>query len=54
MKMLDDIKLINVYGLIMSKWDITGIDKLPPTIKTSFLTLYNTTNEIGFEILNEK
>ena len=52
--MLDYGELINVRGVIMSRWDITSIDKLPPTISTSFLALYNTTNEIGYEILNEK
>ena len=35
------------------RWDITGIDKLPPTISTTFLALFNTTNAVGLEIQME-
>lgn len=40
--------------LVVSRWDITNIDKLPPTIRTSFLALFNTTNNVGLEILKEQ
>ncbi|XP_056158426.1 terpene synthase 10-like [Syzygium oleosum] len=39
---------------IVERWDITNIDKLPPTIRTSFLALFNTTNNVGLEILKEQ
>ncbi|PKI53510.1 hypothetical protein CRG98_026098 [Punica granatum] len=59
--MIDDV--YDVYGLLeelelltdfVNRWDITGIDKLPYTIKTCFLALYNTTNEIGLSVLIER
>ncbi|KAI6697503.1 hypothetical protein NL676_017622 [Syzygium grande] len=37
----------------MARWDITDIDKLPPTIRDSFTALYNTTNEIGYWTMRE-
>ncbi|KAI6667959.1 hypothetical protein NL676_007030 [Syzygium grande] len=37
----------------MDMWDITDIDKLPPTIRDSFTALYNTTNEIGYWTMRE-
>lgn len=40
--------------LDISRWDIADIEKLPQTIRISFLALFNTTNEVGFEILKEQ
>ncbi|KAF7849929.1 hypothetical protein BT93_L0113 [Corymbia citriodora subsp. variegata] len=37
----------------MARWNITDIDKLPPTIRDSFMALYNTTNEIGYWAMRE-
>ncbi|KAL3752987.1 hypothetical protein ACJRO7_000391, partial [Eucalyptus globulus] len=34
-------------------WDITEIDKLPPTIRDSYMALYNTTNDIGYWTMRE-
>ncbi|XP_056171683.1 (+)-alpha-terpineol synthase-like [Syzygium oleosum] len=58
--LIDDV--YDVYGTLeelelltdfIVRWDITDIDKLPPTIKNSFMALYNTTNEIGYWTMRE-
>nr|WNI01951.1 terpene synthase [Psidium guajava] len=58
--LIDDV--YDVYGTLeelelltdfLVRWDITDIDKLPPTIKNSYMALYNTTNEIGYWTMKE-
>ncbi|XP_056158434.1 (+)-alpha-terpineol synthase-like [Syzygium oleosum] len=58
--LIDDV--YDVYGTLeelelltdfIVRWDITDIDKLPPTIRDSFMALYNTTNEIGYWMMRE-
>ncbi|XP_056158432.1 (+)-alpha-terpineol synthase-like [Syzygium oleosum] len=58
--LIDDV--YDVYGTLeelelltdfIVRWDITDIDKLPPTIRDSFMALYNTTNEIGYWTMRE-
>ncbi|KAF7848013.1 hypothetical protein BT93_L2367 [Corymbia citriodora subsp. variegata] len=59
--LIDDV--YDVYGTMeelelltdfIARWDITDIDKLPPTIRDSFMALYNTTNEIGYWTMRER
>ncbi|KAL3753901.1 hypothetical protein ACJRO7_001185 [Eucalyptus globulus] len=58
--LIDDV--YDVYGTLeelelltdfLVRWDITEIDKLPPTIRDSYMALYNTTNEIGYWTMRE-
>ncbi|KAF7849930.1 hypothetical protein BT93_L0113 [Corymbia citriodora subsp. variegata] len=58
--LIDDV--YDVYGTqeelelltdFIVRWNITDIDKLPPTIRDSFMALYNTTNEIGYWAMRE-
>nr|WNI01948.1 terpene synthase [Psidium guajava] len=58
--LIDDV--YDVYGTLeelelltdfIARWDITGVDKLPLIISTSFMALYNTTNEIGYWTMRE-
>uniref|UniRef100_A0A803LEL6 Uncharacterized protein n=1 Tax=Chenopodium quinoa TaxID=63459 RepID=A0A803LEL6_CHEQI len=58
---IDDI--YDVYGTIdelelftnaIERWNINAIDELPDYMKLTFLALYNTVNEIGYEILKQK
>ncbi|XP_048127803.1 beta-bisabolene synthase-like [Rhodamnia argentea] len=39
---------LQILTKFIERWDISEIDKLPPTIRTCFLAMYNTTNEIGY------
>nr|WNI01954.1 terpene synthase [Psidium guajava] len=41
----EELQLLTKF---IERWDISEIDKLPPTIRTCFLAMYNTTNEIGY------
>ncbi|KAF7850010.1 hypothetical protein BT93_L0033 [Corymbia citriodora subsp. variegata] len=59
--LIDDV--YDIYGTpeelelltdFIVRWDITNIDELPPTIRDSFMVLYNTTNEIGFWTMRER
>ncbi|EEF46636.1 (R)-limonene synthase, putative [Ricinus communis] len=58
---IDDV--YDVYGSLeelelftdfVDRWDVNGIDKLPDPIRTIFLAMYNTGNEIGYTIIREK
>ncbi|KAK2975721.1 hypothetical protein RJ640_010780 [Escallonia rubra] len=58
---IDDI--YDVYGSMeelelftdcVDRWDISEIDKLPLSIRTVLLALYNTSNEIGYWTLKER
>nr|WNI01955.1 terpene synthase [Psidium guajava] len=48
---LEELELLTDF---IERWDVTDIEKLPLTIRISFLALFNTTNEVGFEILKEQ
>ncbi|XP_039156012.1 santalene synthase-like [Eucalyptus grandis] len=48
---LEELELLMDF---VERWDITDIDKLPLTIRTSFLALYNTTNNVGLGILKAR
>ncbi|KAL3752983.1 hypothetical protein ACJRO7_000389 [Eucalyptus globulus] len=59
--LIDDI--YDIYGTpeelelltdFILRWDITNIDKLPPTIRDGFMVLYNTTNELGYWTMRER
>ncbi|KAL3754483.1 hypothetical protein ACJRO7_001681 [Eucalyptus globulus] len=47
----EELELLTDFIL---RWDITNIDKLPPTIRDSFMVLYNTTNEVGYWTMRER
>ncbi|XP_050206754.1 beta-bisabolene synthase-like [Mercurialis annua] len=58
---IDDV--YDVYGSLeelelftdfVDRWDVTQIDKLPDPIRTIFLAMFNTTNEIGYTVIREK
>ncbi|RWR97840.1 terpene synthase 10-like protein isoform X1 [Cinnamomum micranthum f. kanehirae] len=38
----------------VDRWDIKSIDRLPEYMKICFLALYNTTNQMGYEILKDQ
>ncbi|KAF7851470.1 hypothetical protein BT93_L3816 [Corymbia citriodora subsp. variegata] len=59
--LIDDV--YDVYGTpeeleiltdFIARWDIIDVDRLPPTIRDSFMALYNTTNEIGYWTMRER
>ncbi|XP_039173290.1 monoterpene synthase-like [Eucalyptus grandis] len=59
--LIDDV--YDIYGMpeelelltdFIVRWDITDIDRLPPIIRDSFMTMYNTTNEIGYWTMRER
>ncbi|XP_030462339.1 (+)-alpha-terpineol synthase-like [Syzygium oleosum] len=59
--LIDDV--YDVYGTLeelelltdfIVRWDITDVDNLPPTIRDSYIALYNTTNEIGYWTMREQ
>ncbi|XP_010039959.2 monoterpene synthase-like [Eucalyptus grandis] len=47
----EELELLTYFII---RWDITDIDKLPPTIRNSFMVLYNTTNEVGYQTMREQ
>nr|POF23357.1 (e,e)-alpha-farnesene synthase [Quercus suber] len=58
---IDDV--YDVYGILeelkhftnaVNRWDVSETQQLPECMKTCFLALYNTTNEIANEIQKEK
>ncbi|KMT14789.1 hypothetical protein BVRB_4g075540 [Beta vulgaris subsp. vulgaris] len=58
---IDDI--YDVYGHMhelelftnaVERWDVNVVDDLPYYMKLTFLALYNTVNEIGYEVLKQK
>ncbi|KAJ8628078.1 hypothetical protein MRB53_021385 [Persea americana] len=58
---IDDI--YDVYGTVdelelftnaADRWDLKAMEQLPEYMKTCFLALYNSINEIGYEILKEE
>lgn len=58
---IDDI--YDVYGKLdelelfteaVERWDIQSMERLPAYMKVCFLALYNTTNEMGYEIVKEQ
>ncbi|KAI6697510.1 hypothetical protein NL676_017629 [Syzygium grande] len=59
--LIDDV--YDIYGTpeelelltdFIVRWDITDVDKLPPTIRDSFMVLYNTINEVGYWMMRER
>ncbi|KDP32236.1 hypothetical protein JCGZ_13843 [Jatropha curcas] len=48
---LEELELLTEF---IERWDITKIDKLPHKIRSIFLAMYNTTNEIGYWTIKEK
>ncbi|KAI4325103.1 hypothetical protein MLD38_030527 [Melastoma candidum] len=36
------------------RWDITEIDKFPPVIRSTFLGLYNSTNDITYQFMRDR
>ncbi|KAF2284333.1 hypothetical protein GH714_020588 [Hevea brasiliensis] len=58
---IDDI--YDVYGTLdelelftdaVQRWDVNAIEQLPDYMKLCFLSLYNTINEIAFDVLKEQ
>ncbi|XP_058210688.1 tricyclene synthase EBOS, chloroplastic-like isoform X2 [Rhododendron vialii] len=48
---LDELQL---FTAAVDKWDIKAVETLPDYMKLCFLALYNTTNEIAYDILKQK
>ncbi|KAI4331069.1 hypothetical protein MLD38_029292 [Melastoma candidum] len=38
----------------IDRWEISGIDKLPPVIRSTYMALYNSTNEIAYRIMRDR
>ncbi|KAI6697458.1 hypothetical protein NL676_017577 [Syzygium grande] len=47
----EELQLLTTF---IERWDISETDKLPTTIRTCFLAMYNTTNEIGCWTVKER
>ncbi|KAF8043192.1 hypothetical protein BT93_A1512 [Corymbia citriodora subsp. variegata] len=47
----EELQLLTKF---IERWDISKIDELPSTIRTCFLAMYNTTNEIGYWTMKER
>nr|WNI01952.1 terpene synthase [Psidium guajava] len=59
--LIDDV--YDIYGTqeelelltdFIVRWSITDINRLPPTIRDSFMVLYNTTNEVGYHTMKKR
>ncbi|KAF7146224.1 hypothetical protein RHSIM_Rhsim04G0057800 [Rhododendron simsii] len=48
---LDELEL---FTAAVQRWDIEVVEILPDYMKLCFLALYNTTNEMGYDILKQK
>nr|AZM65215.1 tergamotene synthase [Santalum album] len=48
---IDELEL---YTNFVDRWNCTEVDELPNTIKMIFLAMFNTANEIGFQIQTER
>ncbi|KAF7146392.1 hypothetical protein RHSIM_Rhsim04G0059400 [Rhododendron simsii] len=48
---LDELEL---FTAAVHRWDIEAVETLPDYMKLCFLALYNTTNEMGYDILKQK
>ncbi|KAF7144807.1 hypothetical protein RHSIM_Rhsim04G0058100 [Rhododendron simsii] len=48
---LDELQL---FTMAVDRWDIKAVETLPDDMKLSFLALYNTTNEMAYDILKQK
>ncbi|KAL5564921.1 hypothetical protein UlMin_028085 [Ulmus minor] len=48
---LDELEL---FTEAVERWDINAVDELPDYIKICFLALFNSTNDMAFEVLKEK
>ncbi|KAG6471151.1 hypothetical protein ZIOFF_072252 [Zingiber officinale] len=40
--------------LLLAKWDVNAIDKLPEYMKLCFLAVFNTVNDAGYEVMRNK
>ncbi|XP_031394710.1 monoterpene synthase-like isoform X2 [Punica granatum] len=45
---LGTLEELELLTRLIDRWDVNGIDELPPNIATCFIALYNVTNGIGF------
>ncbi|XP_077251447.1 alpha-terpineol synthase, chloroplastic-like [Tasmannia lanceolata] len=50
---IDDV-YDDIYDSIEELWDINSLEKLPYYMKICFIALFNTTNEIAYEILKDQ
>ncbi|KAI4331067.1 hypothetical protein MLD38_029291 [Melastoma candidum] len=48
---IEELELLTEF---ISRWDISEIDKLPTVIKTTYLALYNSTNEIAYQVMRDR
>lgn len=48
------VEELELFTDFVDRWDITEVDKLPYNIRTVFLALFNTTNDIGYWTLKER
>ena len=47
-------KTSNILFSYMFRWDINAMDQLPEYMKICFLALYNSTNEMAYDLLKEQ
>ncbi|KAI3961568.1 hypothetical protein MKW92_032762 [Papaver armeniacum] len=48
------IEELELFTDVIDRWDCKAMEKLPNHMKICFLALYNTVNEMAFEILSEQ
>ncbi|KAL6987039.1 lysase [Sarracenia purpurea var. burkii] len=48
---LDELEL---FTNAIERWDIAAMEQLPDYMKICFLAIFNTTNEIGYDVLRER
>lgn len=47
------ISLTSSQNLLTFRWDLSAMEQLPQYMKICYMALYNTTNEIGYNILKQ-
>lgn len=47
------IELTSLHCLLTFRWDLSAMEQLPQYMKICYMALYNTTNEIGYNILKQ-
>ncbi|KAF5205855.1 Isoprene synthase protein [Thalictrum thalictroides] len=48
---LDEVKL---FTNAIERWDVNAVEELPDYMKLCYMAIFNTTNEIGYDILKEQ
>ncbi|KAI4331061.1 hypothetical protein MLD38_029286 [Melastoma candidum] len=48
---VEELELLTDF---INRWDISEIDRLPPVIRSTYLALYNSANEIAYQVMRDR